>query len=159
MPTSTKCQKIKKKMTVDVTQDDDRLWYLRLFYNGAFSISLMLFWFWTEKSKQFGIFLSDAYDTAQRSPTLRPFEGERRHRRNWARNQSKKTRLRPFDLLIGIGKRSTPNKEASCPIIFASSGTTSVLLLRSRVYHLGIDQSPSRGRPRAKPIIRAHLPR
>jgi hypothetical protein len=39
MPTSTKCQKIKKKMTVDVTQDDDRLWYLRLFYNGAFSIA------------------------------------------------------------------------------------------------------------------------
>jgi hypothetical protein len=39
MPTSTKCQKIEKKMTINVIQYDDRLWYLRLFYNGAFSIA------------------------------------------------------------------------------------------------------------------------
>jgi hypothetical protein len=39
MPTSTKCQKIEKKMTINVVQHDDRLWYLRLFYNGAFSIA------------------------------------------------------------------------------------------------------------------------
>jgi hypothetical protein len=39
MPTSTKCQKIEKKMTINVIQHDDRLLYLRLFYNGAFSIA------------------------------------------------------------------------------------------------------------------------
>jgi hypothetical protein len=39
MPTPTKCQKIEKKMTINVIQHDDRLWYLRLFYNGAFSIA------------------------------------------------------------------------------------------------------------------------
>jgi preprotein translocase subunit SecB len=38
MPTSTKCQKIEIKMTIKVKQHDDRLWYLRLFYDGAFSI-------------------------------------------------------------------------------------------------------------------------
>jgi hypothetical protein len=38
MPTSTKCQKIEKKMTINVIQHDDRLLYLRLFYNEAFSI-------------------------------------------------------------------------------------------------------------------------
>jgi hypothetical protein len=32
------CQKIEKKMTINVIQHDDRLWYLRLFYNGAFLI-------------------------------------------------------------------------------------------------------------------------
>jgi hypothetical protein len=37
MSTSTKCQKIEKKITINVIQHDDRLWYLRLFYNGAFS--------------------------------------------------------------------------------------------------------------------------
>jgi hypothetical protein len=39
MPTSTKCQKIEKKMTINVIQHDDRLCYLRLFYNGAFLIA------------------------------------------------------------------------------------------------------------------------
>jgi hypothetical protein len=39
MPTSTKGQKIEKKMTINVIQHDDRLWYLRMFYNGAFSIA------------------------------------------------------------------------------------------------------------------------
>jgi hypothetical protein len=39
MPTSTMCQKIEKKVTINVIQHDDRLWYLRLFYNGAFSIA------------------------------------------------------------------------------------------------------------------------
>jgi hypothetical protein len=38
MLTSTKCQKIEKKITINVIQHDDRLLYLRLFYNGAFSI-------------------------------------------------------------------------------------------------------------------------
>jgi hypothetical protein len=37
MPMSTKCQKNEKKMTINVIQHDDGLWYLRLFYNGAFS--------------------------------------------------------------------------------------------------------------------------
>jgi hypothetical protein len=39
MPMSTKCQKNEKKMTFNVIQHDGRLWYLRLFYNGAFSIA------------------------------------------------------------------------------------------------------------------------
>jgi hypothetical protein len=39
MPTSTKCQKIEKKKTFNVIQHDDRLWYLRPFYNGAISIA------------------------------------------------------------------------------------------------------------------------
>jgi hypothetical protein len=39
MPTSTKCQKIEKKMTINVIKLDDRLLYLRLFYNGASSIA------------------------------------------------------------------------------------------------------------------------
>jgi hypothetical protein len=39
MPMSTKCQKNEKKMTINVMQHDDSLWYLRLFYNGAFSIA------------------------------------------------------------------------------------------------------------------------
>jgi hypothetical protein len=34
MPMSTKCQK-----NDNVIQHDDRLWYLRPFYNGAFSIT------------------------------------------------------------------------------------------------------------------------
>jgi hypothetical protein len=34
MPTSTKCQKIEKKITINVI-----IGYLRLFYNGAFSIA------------------------------------------------------------------------------------------------------------------------
>jgi hypothetical protein len=38
MLTSTKCQKIEKKITINVIQHDGRLLYLRLFYNGAFSI-------------------------------------------------------------------------------------------------------------------------
>jgi hypothetical protein len=38
MPTSTKCQKIEKKMTINVIHHDDRL-YLGLFYNAAFSIA------------------------------------------------------------------------------------------------------------------------
>jgi hypothetical protein len=33
------CQQSVKKMTINVIQHDDRLWYLRLFYNGAFSIA------------------------------------------------------------------------------------------------------------------------
>jgi hypothetical protein len=37
MPMSTKCQKNEKKMTVNVIQHDKR--YVRLFYNGAFSIA------------------------------------------------------------------------------------------------------------------------
>jgi hypothetical protein len=38
-PMSTKCQKNEKKIdTINVIQHDDRLWYLRLFYNGAFSV-------------------------------------------------------------------------------------------------------------------------
>jgi hypothetical protein len=39
MPMSTKCQKNENKMTINVIQHDDRLWYLRLFYDGAFSIA------------------------------------------------------------------------------------------------------------------------
>jgi hypothetical protein len=42
MPMSTKCKKkielLLKKMTINVVQHDDRLWYLRPFYNGPFSI-------------------------------------------------------------------------------------------------------------------------
>jgi hypothetical protein len=34
-----KVSKYEKKMTINVTQHDDRLRYLRLFYNGAFSIA------------------------------------------------------------------------------------------------------------------------
>jgi hypothetical protein len=37
MSMSIKCQKNEKKMTINVIQYDDR--YLRLFYNGAFSIA------------------------------------------------------------------------------------------------------------------------
>jgi hypothetical protein len=33
----TKCQKNDKKTTINVIKIDDRLWYLRPFYNGAFS--------------------------------------------------------------------------------------------------------------------------
>jgi hypothetical protein len=32
------CQKNEKQMTINVIQHDDRLWYWRPFYNGAFSI-------------------------------------------------------------------------------------------------------------------------
>jgi hypothetical protein len=39
MSMSTKCQKKEKRMTINVIQRDDRLWYLRLFYNGTFSIA------------------------------------------------------------------------------------------------------------------------
>jgi hypothetical protein len=39
MSMSTKCQKNEKKNTINVIQYDDRLRYLRLFYNGAFSIA------------------------------------------------------------------------------------------------------------------------
>jgi hypothetical protein len=38
MPMLTKCQKNEKKVTINVIQHDDKLWYLRPFYNGAFSI-------------------------------------------------------------------------------------------------------------------------
>jgi hypothetical protein len=40
MTMSTKCQKNETKITTNVIQHDDRLWYLRPFYNGAFSIAL-----------------------------------------------------------------------------------------------------------------------
>jgi hypothetical protein len=39
MTMSTKCQKYEKKVTTNVIQHDDRLWYLRPLYNGAFSIA------------------------------------------------------------------------------------------------------------------------
>jgi hypothetical protein len=38
MPMSTKWKKKLEKMTINVIQHDDRLWYLRPFYNGAFSV-------------------------------------------------------------------------------------------------------------------------
>jgi hypothetical protein len=40
MAMSTKCQKNEKKMTINVIPHDDRLRYLRLFYNGPLSIAL-----------------------------------------------------------------------------------------------------------------------
>jgi hypothetical protein len=39
IPTSTKCQKMRKKMRINVIQHDDRLWNLRPFYNRAFYIA------------------------------------------------------------------------------------------------------------------------
>jgi hypothetical protein len=39
MSMSTKCQKNEKKITINVIQHDNRLGYVRLFYNGAFSIA------------------------------------------------------------------------------------------------------------------------
>jgi hypothetical protein len=38
MSMSTKCQENEKKMTTNVIEHDDRLCYLRPFYNGAFFI-------------------------------------------------------------------------------------------------------------------------
>jgi hypothetical protein len=37
MPMPTKCKKNEKKMTMNITEHDDRLGYLRRFYNGAFA--------------------------------------------------------------------------------------------------------------------------
>jgi hypothetical protein len=37
MPMSTKCKKNEKKMTMNIIEHNDRLGYLRRFYNGAFA--------------------------------------------------------------------------------------------------------------------------